>query len=392
MARIIFFCIPAHGHTNPTLGVVKELTHRGHEVLYYSYKSFQKKIEAAGAKFVACDAFDAELHLTKEEAARLGSDLKLSTRVLVDTTLSLDDMVCREMERLKPDCIVADSMAVWGKAVAKKLEIPFVSSTTTFAFNKYSAKIMKQSFRELIFMLLAMPSIQKNIKRLKAKGYPVKNVLDLISNDEVTDTIVYTSREFQPFSETFSDRFAFVGPILRPVEQVFHKKREKLLYISMGTVNNSMLTLYQACVQALGKTEYQVVLSVGSQVAVSDFGELSETVEVYPSVDQIAVLEKADAFLTHCGMNSVSEALYFGVPLLMLPKTKEQTGVAERVCQLGAGILLEDASAEAIRHGMERLLKEPAFRKKAQSIAASFRNCGGSRAAADKIEACCQQR
>jgi len=113
-------------------------------------------------------------------------------------------------------------------------------------------------------------------------------------------------------------------------------------------------------------------------------------VAVYPAVDQIAVLEKADAFLTHCGMNSVSEALYFGVPLLMLPKTKEQAGVAERVRQLGAGILLEDPSQEAIRHGMERLLKEPAFRKNAQTVAASFRNCGGSRAAADKIEACCQ--
>ena len=36
------------------------------------------------------------------------------------------------------DCIVADSMAVWGKAIALKLNIPFVSSTTTFAFNEHS--------------------------------------------------------------------------------------------------------------------------------------------------------------------------------------------------------------------------------------------------------------
>ena len=170
MARIVFFCIPAHGHTNPTLGVVRELTVRGHEVLYYSYRPFREKIEAAGARFFACDDFDAEFRLTKEEAARLGSDLALSTRVLVDTTLALDDMVCREMERLKPDCIVADSMAVWGKAVAQKLGIPFVSSTTTFAFNKHSAKVMKQSFREMLTMLLALPRIQKDVKRLQTKG------------------------------------------------------------------------------------------------------------------------------------------------------------------------------------------------------------------------------
>ena len=392
MARIVFFCIPAHGHTNPTLGVVKELTDRGHEVLYYSYEPFREKIEGAGAKFIACDDYDAELRLTREEANRLGSDLVLSTRVLVDTTLSLDDLVCREMERLKPDCIVADSMAVWGKAVAGKLGIPFVSSTTTFAFNKHSAKIMKQSFRELAAMLFAMPKSQKDVKRLQAKGYPVKNVLDIISSDDATDTIVYTSPEFQPCAETFPETYTFVGPSIRPVEHPVEKQREKLIYISMGTVNNAMLPLYQSCIEGLKDTGYQLILSVGHQVDITAFGDLPEHVAVYPAVDQIAVLAKADAFLTHCGMNSVSEALYFGVPLLMLPKTKEQAGVAERVRQLGAGILLEDPSPKAIRFGMERLLKEPGFRKNAQSIAASFRNCGGSRAAADKIEACCQRR
>ncbi len=49
MSKIVFFCIPAHGHTNPTLGVVRELVSRGHAVWYYSYEPFRAKIEAAGA-------------------------------------------------------------------------------------------------------------------------------------------------------------------------------------------------------------------------------------------------------------------------------------------------------------------------------------------------------
>ena len=389
MARIVFFCIPAHGHTNPTLGVVRELTVRGHEVLYYSYRPFREKIEAAGARFFACDDFDAEFRLTKEEATRLGSDLALSTRVLVDTTLALDDMVCREMERLKPDCIVADSMAVWGKAVAQKLGIPFVSSTTTFAFNKHSAKVMKQSFRELVTMLLAMPKIQKDVKRLQTKGYRVKNILDIIGNDDSTETIVYTSPEFQPFSETFSEKYAFVGPSVRPAQQQVEKLQKKLIYISMGTVNNDMLSLYKNCIEGLKDTGHQVILSVGNQVEISAFGNLPENMAVYPFVDQIAVLQQADVFLTHCGMNSVSEALYFGVPLLMLPNTKEQSGVAERVRQLGAGMLLENATSENIHQRVEDLLREQGYRKAAQSIRDSFRRCGGAKAAADKIESCC---
>ena len=391
MARIVFFCIPAHGHTNPTLGVVKELTSRGHEVLYYSYEPFRESIEGTGAKFIACDDFDAELRLTKEEAGRLGADLALSTRVLVDTTLALDDMVCREMERLKPDCIVADSMAVWGKAVAKKLGIPLVSSTTTFAFNRHSARIMKQSFRELITMLLAMPKIQKDIKRLQAKGYPITNVLEIIGNDDATDTVVYTSPEFQPASETFSDKYAFVGPSVRPARETVKKTAEKLVYISMGTVNNDMLPLYRNCIEALKDMPWQGILSVGDQVKPEVFEPLPENIRVYPRVDQIAVLEKADAFLTHCGMNSASEALYFGVPLVMLPQTSEQGAVATRAEQLGAGLRLEKTTPTAIRTAVETVLTGPHYRENAAAVRAGFRACSGAPGAADKIEAVCGQ-
>lgn len=241
MATIVFFCIPTHGHTNPTLGVVRELTARGHRVIYYAYDEFREKIESAGAEFVSCNAFDAQLHLTREEGAKIGSDLALSTRVLVDTTLALDEPVCQEMELLKPDCIVANSMAVWGKAVAKKLGIPFVCSTTTFAFNKESAKIMRHSLKELVSMTTSTGKVNKQVKRLQDHGYPVKNVLDLIGSDESVPTVVYTSAMFQPCAETFPEHFAFVGPSIRPAQTEVEKKGQKLVYISMGTVNNDML-------------------------------------------------------------------------------------------------------------------------------------------------------
>ena len=179
MSTIVFFCIPAYGHTNPTLGVVRELAARGHKVVYYSYDTMRKPIEAAGAAFVSCNAYDAEQRLSPKDGERLGRDLAFSTQVLVDTTLALDNAILSDMRALAPDCIVADSMALWGKLIAKKLDIPFVSSTTTFAFNRYSAKIMKQSPAQLFGMLVSMPKIGREIKRLQAAGYPVKSVLDI---------------------------------------------------------------------------------------------------------------------------------------------------------------------------------------------------------------------
>lgn len=391
MSKIVFFCIPAHGHTNPTLAVVKELVQRGHEVLYYSYLPFREKIEAAGASFVACDAYDAELSLDERQAASVGKDLLLSTRLLVDTTLALDEMVCSEMERLQPDCIVADSMAVWGKAVAKKLGIPFVSSTTTFAFNQHSAKVMKQSPKELFKMMVSMPKINREIRRLQQRGYPIKSILDILQNDENTDTVVYTSPEFQPCAETFSERYAFVGPLLRPAESCIDKTREKLVYISMGTVNNTLPDFYRNCIEALRDSECQVILSVGEKTDLASLGALPEQITAYPSVDQMAVLARADVFLSHCGMNSVSESLCHAVPLVLFPQTSEQGGVAARTAELGAGLLLTGHSPAAIRKAIDTVLQQNSYRENAARIAESFHRCAGAGGAADKILQVCKK-
>ena len=390
MSKIVFFCIPAHGHTNPTLGVVRELVSRGHEVWYYSYNIMREKIESAGATFISCDDYDTEQKLSAKDATRVGKDLAFSTKILVDTTLALDDKVCSEMAELKPDCIVADSMALWGKAVALKLDIPFVSSTTTFAFNKHSAKIMKQGLGDLFKMLFAMPKTTKQIKRLQSKGYPVKNILDIIANDDNTHTIVYTSPEFQPCSETFSEKYAFVGPSIRTATEKIEKKRDKLIYISMGTVNNDMMPFYKSCISALANEDYQVIMSVGNLVAIEDFGKLPENISVYSQVEQIAVLEKADVFVSHCGMNSVSESLYFEVPLVMLPQTSEQKGVAERVSQLGAGIKLDKSDGALVFSAINKILSDSAYKRNAGKVSESFKNSLGAKGAADKIIKLCK--
>lgn len=390
MSKIVFFCIPAHGHTNPTLGVVRELISRGHDVFYYSYNMMREKIESTGATFVSCDEYDQEQRLDAKDGARIGKDFAFSTQILVDTTLALDDTVCKHMKELNPDCIIADSMAVWGKAVALKLGIPFVSSTTTFAFNQHSAKIMKQSLEQIFGMIFSMLKINKNIKRLQDKGYPVKSVLDIIQNDNNTDTIVYTSPEFQPCSETFSDKYVFVGPSIRPIENVFEKKSDKLIYISMGTVINNSVDFYKKCIEALADTEYQTIISVGNLINIEDLGDIPDNITISRFVDQIAVLSQADVFLTHCGMNSVNESLYYKVPLVMFPQTSEQDGVATRVEQLGAGVRLKHINAKSIRTTIEKVLNTKFYYEQASKISQGFHKCTGVKGAANKIEQMCK--
>jgi MGT family glycosyltransferase len=124
-------------------------------------------------------------------------------------------------------------------------------------------------------------------------------------------------------------------------------------------------------------------------VDVGDFENLPENIWVFPQVDQIAVLKKADVFISHCGMNSVSESLYFEVPLVMFPQTSEQKGVAQRVLMLGAGVKPDKTDAEAVLSAANEVLSSSAYRQNAKKIADGFKVCTGAKGAADKIEKVC---
>ncbi len=380
--KIAWFCIPAHGHTNPTLGLVKALAEAGHKVYYFSFEMFRAKIENAGATFIPCDEYDFEME-DKENADRVGKDQAFAVELLVSSTLALDEMVTEKIAVLQPDVIVADSIAYWGKLAAMKHGIPFVSSTTTFAFNRYSSRYMKHGVGETLKMLFSMPKVNKQIKRLQEKGYPVKGLLDIVQNDNDTNTVVYTSKYFQPCSDTFSDKYHFIGPSIRPITDAFEKKAKKTVYISMGTVNQNR-EFYRNCIHALGKTDYQVIISMGTNT--DHFDAVPENIELYESVDQMAVLSIADAFITHCGMNSASEGLYFGVPLILFPQTPEQDAVARRAEELGAGFRLPSISKDDIVKAVTRVIEEKNFKRGAKKVSESFKSSGGIKEAVSFIE------
>lgn len=380
--RIAWFCIPAHGHTNPTLGLVKEMTKAGHEVIYFSFEQFREKIEEAGARFVPCDQYDFEMD-EKGDGDKVGKDMAFATELLVKSTLALDDVMAEKIAQLKPDLIVSDSVAYWGKLTAMKYDIPYVSSTTTFAFNRYSSRYMSQGIGGLFNMMFSMPKINKQLKKLQEKGYPVKSILDILQNDNETNTIVYTSKEFQPCADTFSDKYCFIGPSIRQAQSEMEKTAEKTIYISMGTVVKNK-EIYRNCVEAFRDTDYQVIISLGENV--EEYTDLPENVQVFSSVDQMAVLSIADVFLTHCGMNSVSEALYYEVPLVLFPQTPEQGAVAKRAEELGAGARLVTAGKEEILATVEKVLADDRYQSAAKEIAEGFKRCGGAKAAREFLE------
>lgn len=383
MSKVVFFSIPAHGHTNPTIEVVRGLTSRGHEVWYYSFQEFREKIEGAGANYISCD--DYLPNLRQEDEKKVGKDFSAMIEMIVDTTVALDEKVCKELEEINPDCIVSDSLCCWGKLFANKLGITYICSTTTFAFNQYTAPMMKQSFKEIMYMLLGMRKVNKKLELLRSHGYDVKNFVSIIQNDNETNTIVYTSKEFQPMVDTFSDKYYFVGPSVADVMVEKERNARKKIYISLGTVNNKNINFYKNCIEAFKDNDIDVIMSVGNNTEISQLGNIPKNFKVENKFNQLEVLQEVNGFISHCGMNSVNESIYYGVPLILFPQQSEQKMVCRRVAELGAGFVLKNDKPQNIKKAVLEVINNTKYEENAQKLSKSFKNSGGSVKAVDAI-------
>ena len=387
--RIMWFCIPAFGHTNPTVEFARELVRRGHDIRYYSFEAFRQRIEATGAAFVPCDRFLPPLTAESERRLKRVSTTEMSVQSF-RTTANMDAMLARNIEAFHPDLVISDSACFWGKLTAMKHRLPLVCSTTTFAFNRYSSKYMRQSPGELADVLLGLPRLNREAKQLAALGYPVKRALEIVQNDNDTDTVVYTSPRFQPCSETFdAGHYRFVGPCVRDVTPEPKDGRRPLVYISLGTVINDRPDFYRTCVEALKDAPVEALIACGSDFDPGQLAPLPGNIRIEPSVDQMAVLARTRLFVTHCGMNSASEGLYMAVPELLYPQTGEQRAVARRVEELGAGRMLPEAAArdaQKLRALVMQALGDGALLKAASAMRDDLRACGGAGAAADFVE------
>ena len=157
-------------------------------------------------------------------------------------------------------------------------------------------------------------------------------------------------------------------------------------YISLGTVLHNAPRFYHRCIHALKDMDCDAIISIGSKVDPASLGEIPANVQFFPRVNQLEVLASADVFLTHCGMNSVSESLFCGVPMVLFPQHSEQEAVCSRAEALGAGLRLKKAAPKEIRRALEAVLTDNRYKEAAQAVAEDFAKCGGAKEAAGFIE------
>lgn len=451
MAKYVFVNIPAIGHVNPTLAVVRELVERGEEVVYYLTAEFQATIEATGATFRPYRPFMMKPptgagspdggrpggangggnpggpngggypgganggNFNGGQAGAPGGAGPAHLGAAFGPNggkpggpSPLKENIVEMLEQVradKPDVIIYDAMHLWARTIAEILQVPALLSCPMFVANEHFNPL-KEHFN-LLNGKVSVPSPipPAALQRIQAAITEVRDSYNLPPFDmrdffayTAPLNIVYIPRDFHPSGEVFDERFVFVGPSLLqhdivPLATDKELQEQPTLYISLGTVFNERVEFFKLCFEAFGDTQWQVVLAHGSRVSAEDLGPAPENFQLAPYVEQFRVLPRSSVFLTHGGMSSAMESLYYGVPMVALPQSDEQSLTAHRITELGAGLTLdvENLSVESLREAVERVQSEMTFRSEARVLQQTVRAAGGYRAAADALMAFVKQ-
>ncbi len=389
MKTFIFFSMPGHGHTNPILKIVNELVDKGNRVIFYSIDEFKSKIEATGAIYKGYPpALDIDPRISKNAA--------LAAKFAIDATESIIPTLIDELKKDRPDFIMYDTLALWGKALSAKAKVPSIAFFTTIAFNtpitrKYPSLYLTTMAQAIFTKKSVMHTFYRYRKLAKKYGFKPSSVNEFLFNKGDLN-IVFTSSYFHPCIKSFDNSFKFVGPSIyeRNENTDFLKrltKNKKIIYISAGTIFNDKLHFYQTCINAFGNSDYQVILSLGHRFHLSDLPPIPDNILVMNHVPQLDVLKRADIFITHAGFNSLSESLYYGVPMLLISQMVEQTVNALRVQELGAGIYLKSkkVTERTLIQNVEKILADKNYYTNAGILQKSLRDAGGYKKAVQEI-------
>lgn len=305
-----------------------------------------------------------------------------------EASLTLTAFMLDEIQREQPAILMFDSIALWGLQAARITGLPSIASISTFVQEGVKVNItwpdrmhiLRTAIREVPRLIgLRSALIRRYGKSSLPNGplFPATGELNL----------VYTARELQPPTPFIRENFLFVGPSIAPRTSdmpLLLPNVRPIVYISLGTLHHNHQAFFRTCFDAFADHPGTFVLSAGSQAE-----RLTPPVNfiVRSHVPQLEVLQRADLFITHAGMNSLQEALYFGVPMVLIPHQMEQALNARIAQTQGVGVVLADrppygkgVTATQLRSAADRVLSQPQYRKSARRVQQALRTTGAAQA------------
>ena len=419
--KILALVMPASGHINMMCCLIKELvTQKNFHVILYSVEKYRNLVERSGAEYREFKNAEALVDLNSNISIMdvMSDLLNLSKNVLPEMIECCNkekpDLILSDALSSYGRYLVnhLEKKAKNNKLNYKLPKVVLVYPCFAMLENIYPNK----EERSLAFGKLNFQLLKKYIKlcleqRKINKRFDLTYPSDFISLSRTMAAekhlfICGVFHELQPRADNMIHKFKFIGCCISDEVRNFDIKNEKLkelldtfepknpqfeeqakkdngkklIYASLGTVFNNNISVFERIIHAfetfdqepfisnskINSKDLELVVSVGNVVyeifqdrIINGKLNLPHNVLILPSVPQIEILKRASLFITHAGMNSTSETIHYGVPIIALPIMGDQPLVALRICDelnFGKRFDYTKFSSEELRRSMHEVL------------------------------------
>ncbi|MFF7278503.1 macrolide-inactivating glycosyltransferase [Streptomyces griseorubiginosus] len=389
-SHIAMFSVAAHGHVNPSLEVIRELVARGHRVTYAIPPLFEEKVAETGAE---PRLWNSTLPGPDDDPSAWGSELLDHVELFLADAMQALPQLVEAYDGDEPDLVLHDITAYPARVLAHRWGVPAISlSPNLVAWEGYEEEVAEPMWAEPRSTERGQAYYARFQRWLEENGVRLHPDAFVGRPDR---SLVLIPRALQPHADRVDERvYTFVGACQgdRGAQGEWQRPAaaEQVVLVSLGSAFTKRPDFYRECVKAFGDLPgWHLVLQVGSHVDPAELGAVPDNVEVRSWVPQLAILKQADLFVTHAGAGGSQEGLATATPMIAVPQAVDQFGNADMLRGLGVArrIDTEDATAEALREAALALVDDPEVARRLKEVQADMTQEGGTRRAADLIEA-----
>jgi zeaxanthin glucosyltransferase len=411
MAHVGFLSVNAKGHMYPMSSLALELRRRGHDVTFFCVADAEGFFRELDLNAVVVGREQFPLGYTEEVFAHLGT-LKGQAGVLY-TVRILGDLVETQFAALPQkirenniDVLVIDQFCFGGGTIGDHLRLPYVHVANALMFNmerrvppvnfgwSYDTSLPAIARNVIVHALsrrMLMPLRSKiNQQRARWNLDPYADFPNDAFRGHPQISQQPSAFEF-PRHELPAD-FHFVGPLHQRMdreETSFPWERldgRPIVYASMGTLQNRLDWIFEVILKACAGENVQLVLSLGGRPARFD-GPGGDAV-IVNYCPQIQLLQRTAVCITHAGLNTALESLAQGVPMVAIPITNDQPGVAARIAWSGTGLVLppKRLNASRLAEALVRVLTIPSYRENALRLSREIHQLNALERASEIVE------
>ena len=355
MKTIVFINFPVTGHINPQYELCKELAKRDVKLIYFTAEKYKHKYDNIENLIVETYPKEFMDYYTElENNQELSEKFMALSFVFYTLTEHIIDFMIERVGVLKPDLIISDTLAIWGKISARHYNIPYSLFFSSYMgdtkFLLHNPALLIGIIRSVIFDFNYIYRAMKIRRKIENKYGKVTDSLTQIMSHQGKFSMVYTSRSFHPCGGDYGDNIHFIKPSIFNENPIMTKKDS--IFISVGTISYSK-SFWDVCLEATQHLKYRIVISFGDNRNNSiDRSKMRKNVEVYDnlSLEKFrSELERSVLFITHGGFNSISDSVVAETKMLVCPVTTENLNNGKVIERYGCGKVLKTNKLTAIK-------------------------------------------